>query len=130
MCQCLDIFNVVEHLPLFLTGGSSTWLTGVDALEDAEASKVLEGDLKPFEDFGAADEGCVDAGVVLLLDFAHAGEFALGRHAGGHGCLDGLFLGFAFDAVTHGCSLFWWVDGLNSNVNVIGLEKFVLDVPT
>ena len=116
MCQRLDILNVIEDLTLFITGGSSTWLTGIDAFEDAETSKVLEGDLKLFEDFRTANEGCVDAGVVLLLVLAHAGEFTLGGHAGGHGCLDGLLLGLAFDSVTHGCDVFWCVDGLNSNL--------------
>lgn len=97
-----DVLEVVEDLSLLVAGGASARLAGIHALEDAQPTEVLERHLELLEDLRATDEGGVEAGVVLLANLAHAGELAMGGHAGVDGRLDGLLLGAALDSVSHG----------------------------
>ncbi len=96
-----DVLQVIEDLALLVAGGASAGLAGINALEDAKPAEVLQRNLELFEDLGPADEGGVEAGVVLLPDLAHAGELAMGGHAGMDSRLDGLLLGAALDSVSH-----------------------------
>jgi hypothetical protein len=46
MSNSSQIFDVVVNLSLLISWGSSTRIARIDTLEDTEATKVLERDLK------------------------------------------------------------------------------------
>lgn len=99
--QGSDVLQVIEDLTLLVAGGASAGLARIHTLKDAKPAEVLQRNLELLEDLGPADEGGVEAGVILLADLAHAGELAMGGHAGMDSRLDGLLLGAALDPVSH-----------------------------
>ena len=101
-----NILDVVVDLSLLVAGRSAAGLAGIDALEDAKAAKVLEADLQLAQAGRSADEGGVDAGMVLLLLLAHPRQLPLRAHARVAGRLDGLLLDASLDSISHGCVFF------------------------
>ena len=101
-----NILDVVVDLSLLVAGRSAAGLAGIDALEDAKAAKVLEADLQLAQTGRSADEGGVDAGMVLLLLLAHPRQLPLRAHARVAGRLDGLLLDASLDSISHGCVFF------------------------
>lgn len=101
-----NILDVVVDLSLLVAGRSAAGLAGIDALEDAKAAKVLEADLQLAQAGRSADEGGVDAGMVLLLLLAHPRQLPLRAHARVAGRLNGLLLDASLDSISHGCVFF------------------------
>jgi len=101
-----NILDVVVDLSLLVAGRSAAGLAGIDTLEDAKAAKVLEADLQLAQAGRSADEGGVDAGMVLLLLLAHPRQLPLRAHARMAGRLDGLLLDASLDSISHGCVFF------------------------
>ena len=106
-----NILDVVVDLSLLVAGRSATGLTGVDALEDAQATKVLEADLQLPQTGRSPDEGGIDSGMILLLLLAHTRQLPLRAHARVAGRLDGLLLDASLDSIAHGCSLLLLLGG-------------------
>lgn len=49
MGDCPDVLDVVEGLPLFVSGEAPDWLSRVDPFKDAKAAKILERYLEQLE---------------------------------------------------------------------------------
>lgn len=99
----LDILDMIKRLTLFVLGHSSQWLTGINSLENAETTKILQRHLQALEASRSSNKGSVQAGMIPLLLLSHARQLALAAHARMGRRLDGLFLDTAFDSVSHGC---------------------------
>ena len=106
MSDGTNILDVVVDLSLLVARRSAAGLTRIDALEDAKAAKVLEADLQLAQAGRSADEGGVDAGMILLLLLAHPRQLPLRAHARVAGRLDGLLLDASLDSISHGCVFF------------------------
>ena len=116
-----NILDVVVDLSLLVAGRSAAGLAGIDALEDAKAAKVLEADLQLAQAGRSADEGGVDAGMVLLLLLAHPRQLPLRAHARVAGRLDGFLLDASLDSISHGCVFFLLLS--LSNDSAIGMNN-------
>lgn len=134
-----NILDVVVDLSLLVAGRSAAGLAGIDALEDAKAAKVLEADLQLAQAGRSADEGGVDAGMVLLLLLAHPRQLPLRAHARVAGRLDGLLLDASLDSISHGCVFFLLLSlsydsaiGMNNSYNSrqVGMYVWGQEHPT
>lgn len=105
MSNGTNILDVVVDLALLVARRSVTGLTGIDALEDAKTTEVLEADLQLPQTGRSADEGGIDSGMILLLLLAHPRQLPLRAHARVAGRLDGLLLDASLDSIAHGCVL-------------------------
>jgi hypothetical protein len=56
----------------------SRWISGVDAFQHTQATKVIDGNLEGTDGFAASNEMGCDATVSFLLFFAKTGEASIG----------------------------------------------------
>ena len=106
MSNGTNILNVVIHLTLFVLWRAPSRFTRIDSLENTEATKVLEGNLKLLKTGGSTDEGSIDTTVVLLANLSKARQLALAAHARVSRGFDGLFLRASLYSIPHGYKLY------------------------
>ena len=106
MSNSSNVLDVIVDLTLFVAGSSTTRLTGIDTLENAQTPEILQANLQFAQTGRSTNEGGINTRMVLLLLLAHARQFALRPHPT-VGCgLDALLLHAALDAIAHDCVLF------------------------
>lgn len=102
MSDGTNIFNVIKGLSFLLARDAPSWFTGINTLQDAESTEVLDCHLQHLETLGSSDKACFEPSVFFLLLFPHTGELSLRSHLGMARRLDRLLLGTSFHAVSHG----------------------------
>ena len=57
VCNRSNIFDVVKGLALLLSWNSSSWFSGIDALQNTQTTKILDRNLKHLKSLGPPNEG-------------------------------------------------------------------------